>query len=116
MVKNWDSIVKELSSPDSSDAEDHLNVMSVQKNATRVAELLHESIPTLDASQGGNGPVGMNPRTLRAELAKTVFASPLLRKKPDLAVPPTPTPSRSVTTPGDEGVPPKDASATPVLS
>lgn len=39
--KNWDKIVRQLSSPESSDAEDDLNVMSVCKNAARVAQVVN---------------------------------------------------------------------------
>ena len=36
------------------------DVMSVQKNATRVAELMHAVVPGLDKSHAGSPPVGMN--------------------------------------------------------
>ena len=58
--KNWDEIVKTLSSPEASDAEDDLNVVSVRKNAHRVAELMHGVVPGLDRNRAGNAPIGMN--------------------------------------------------------
>ena len=64
-----------MSSPDSSDAEDDLNVMSVQKNATRVAELMHSMIPSLDPNMTPNAPLpkGMNTSDLiRSQMSKTV--------------------------------------------
>lgn len=46
--KNWDKIVSELSSGDESDAGDDLNVMSVQKNAHKVVQMLHAMMPGLE--------------------------------------------------------------------
>lgn len=71
--KDWDAIARDLSSPESSDAEDELNVMSVRKNASRVAELVHGLVPGLDATQMRTAPVGMNrPDLMRDALAKTI--------------------------------------------
>lgn len=39
-MKDWDAIARELSSGEDSDAHDDLNVMSVQKNARRVADMV----------------------------------------------------------------------------
>ena len=47
MRKNWDAILRDISSPESSDAEDGLNVLSVTKNARRVAEVVTGVIPHL---------------------------------------------------------------------
>ena len=44
-AKNWDHIVSQLSSGDESDKDDSLNVMSVQKHAHRVVELLQSTVP-----------------------------------------------------------------------
>lgn len=75
-MKNWDAIVRDLSSPESSDAEDDLNVVSVQKNAKRVAEILHGAIPTLDPNYRGDAPKGMNNlNDLREQLARSAVES-----------------------------------------
>lgn len=58
--KNWDQIARELSSGEDSDAGDSLNVMSVVRNAHRVAELMHGALPGLDATQMRTPPRGMN--------------------------------------------------------
>ena len=60
MGKNWAEILNNYSSGEDSDAHDDLNVMSVQKNAHRVAELLHGLVPGLDRAQSGTLPMGMN--------------------------------------------------------
>lgn len=76
MPKDWEAILKELSSPESSDAEDDLNVMSVQKNANRVAELMHGVIPNLDPSRAGVPFTGMNGSdVLRKRLSKSFVDS-----------------------------------------
>lgn len=58
--KNWDKVVAELSSGDDSDEGDSLNILSVQRNAHRVAELLHGTMPGLDVDEMRNLPRGMN--------------------------------------------------------
>lgn len=52
--------MRDLSSPEASDEEDSLNVLSVQRNAHRVAELLHGTIPGLDVAQMRDLPAGAN--------------------------------------------------------
>lgn len=75
-MKNWDAIARELSSPESSDADDDLNVMSVQKNAKRVAEIMHGAIPTLDPKYKGDAPKGMNDlNALREQLTRSFAES-----------------------------------------
>lgn len=59
-MKNWDEITRNLTSPEASDEEDDLNIMSVQRNAHRVAELLHGSLPFLDETQMRTLPSGTN--------------------------------------------------------
>ena len=44
-TKNWEEICRNLSSGSDSDAYDDLNVLSVTKNAKRVAELMHTFVP-----------------------------------------------------------------------
>ena len=53
-IHNWDTILRDISSGEDSDAEDSLNVLSVQKNARRVCELIREMAPpgVLDEPQG----------------------------------------------------------------
>lgn len=58
--KNWDAILRDLSSGEDSDEGDSLNVQSVQKNAHRVAEMLHGALPGLDPSVMRTPPMGMN--------------------------------------------------------
>ena len=75
-MKDWGKICRDLSSPDSSDAEDELNVLSVQKNATRVSEMMHGIIPGLDRSKAGAVAMGMNRTELiSASLAKAFESS-----------------------------------------
>ena len=58
--KNWDAILRDISSGEDSDEHDSLNVQSVQKNAHRVAEMLHGAMPGLDPSVMRTPPKGMN--------------------------------------------------------
>ncbi len=61
--KDWKSIMGSISSPEDSDAEDELNVVQVQRNARRVAELMHQFVPGLGEDKShlkGNTPLGMN--------------------------------------------------------
>lgn len=59
-AKRWDKILEDISSGEDSDAGDSLNAMSVQRNAHRVAELLHGAVPSLDATQMRTPPMGAN--------------------------------------------------------
>ena len=75
-VKDWDAILAEMSDGGDSDAGDDLNIMSVQRNAHRVAELVHNFVPGLDASQRGGTPMGMNrPDPLRDDLVASSKAA-----------------------------------------
>ena len=58
--KEWSEILKEYSSGEDSDEYDSLNVCSVYKNAGRVTDLLHATMPTLDPSRAKSVPMGMN--------------------------------------------------------
>ena len=60
-LRDWNEVLKGYSSGEDSDAGDSLNVMSVQKNAHRVAELM-QSITGMSTSTGGvaRPPMGMN--------------------------------------------------------
>ena len=62
--KDWKTILDSISSPEDSDAEDELNVMQVQRNARRVAELMHQFVPGLGEGNKdhlkGDTPLGMN--------------------------------------------------------
>lgn len=61
--KNWKTILDGISSPDESDADDELNVMQVQKNARRVAQVMHHFVPGLGENNEhlkGDTPMGMN--------------------------------------------------------
>ena len=59
-MKDWSKILAEISSGEDSDTYDDLNVLSVQRNAHRVTELLHGSIPGLDPEQMRNLPKGID--------------------------------------------------------
>ena len=59
-AKDWDKIVRELSSGEDSDAGDSLNVQSVARNARRVVELMNATVPGLDPRDGGELPMGMS--------------------------------------------------------
>ena len=58
--KEWSEILKDYSSGEDSDEHDSLNVCSVYKNAGRVTDLLHATMPTLDPSRAKSVPMGMN--------------------------------------------------------
>ena len=59
-MKNWDKICRDIQTPSDSDAEDDLNIMSVQKNAQKVSDILHHALPMLDSSRASGLPRGMN--------------------------------------------------------
>lgn len=44
-VHDWDAVLRDMSSGEDSDEGDSLNVMSVQKNARRVCELMRDMAP-----------------------------------------------------------------------
>lgn len=80
MSKDWASILNGYSSGEDSDAHDEPNVMSLQKNAPRVAELLHAFVPGLDDEDVRRPPMGMNqPDVIRNGLAD-LLAVPADRK------------------------------------
>ena len=60
-LKDWNEVLRDYSSGEDSDAGDSLNVMSVQRNAHRVAEMM-QSVAGLPTSNGGRPqpPMGMN--------------------------------------------------------
>ena len=96
-MKDWNAIARELSSGDDSDAEDSLNVMQVQKNARRVAELMHTFIPDLAAQhlERGAAPLGMNrPDLIRDGLASTIATARRGVTRPKAT---SPTPSTDAT-------------------
>lgn len=75
--KDWDAIAAGLSSGEDSDAGDVPNVLAVQRNAHRVAELLHGAVPGLDEAQMRTLPRGANTVDyLRAGLAAAARAAP----------------------------------------
>ena len=83
MAGNWQkkdcaTILSGYSSGEDSDAGDSLNVRSVQKNASRVSELLHAAIPGLDPSQSRTPPMGMNNiNVIREGLVDAIVAQSL---------------------------------------
>jgi hypothetical protein len=99
MPKDWEAIMRELSSDDDSDAGDSLNVLSVTRNAHRVAQLAHGFGPMFDPAQMGNdAPMGMNDASVireglaaamhatsrhsRATLASPLFSSTASQERP----------------------------------
>ena len=58
--KDWTRVLRDYSSGEDSDEHDSLNVLSVQRNAHRVSELLHMTVPGLDPTQARTPPMGMN--------------------------------------------------------
>lgn len=76
--KNWDRIAQELDSGGESDDGDSLNVLSVQRNARRVAELLHTVLPGgIEPGKPVAPPMGCNaPLTLGAHARAASAASP----------------------------------------
>ena len=84
-TKNWEQIARELSSGEDSDAHDELNVMSVQKNAHKVAQLLHAAVPGLEQTgRAAFVPSGMN------RLDRTAFTGGLLAASRAVAAAQTP--------------------------
>lgn len=111
MPKDWNAIVRDLSSPESSDAEDDLNVLSVQKNASRVAELVQGLVPGLDATQMRDAPYGMNrPDVMRDALAATIAG---MSRRSVARPPPAPTttPRDASAAAGSEGSDAEEGSA-----
>ena len=75
-MKDWDLILRGYSSGEDSDAYDSLNVVSVQKNAKRVVEMLQECVPGLETFRSSDAPkpMGMNDgRALRDGLSTALF-------------------------------------------
>lgn len=104
MRKNWDAILRDISSPESSDAEDGLNVLSVTKNARRVAEVVTGVIPTLPGEFKGLPPKGMNSvSVLRDGLEKSFAESQERLRRPscDGPTPPSPLPPAPSSGEGD---------------
>ena len=66
-VKDWEQVLREYSDPEDSDAEDDLNVMSVQKNAHRVLQLCEQMMTTTTHTP----PMGMN----RPDVLKTALSA-----------------------------------------
>lgn len=75
--KDWKKILESISSGEDSDEGDSLNLQSVQRNAHRVAELVHSSIPGMDESQVRSLPMGMNKNFIRESLAASMFVPSL---------------------------------------
>jgi hypothetical protein len=88
MQKNWDAICRELSSGEDSDEHDSLNVVKVQRNAHRVAELLRGVVLGDDAAAP---PKGMNNAdALRKHLFTGGHAGAAPVASPHSAAPATP--------------------------
>ena len=107
-MKDWNAIARELSSGEDSDAEDSLNVMQVQKNARRVAELMHTFIPDLAAQhlERGAAPLGMN----RPDLIRDGLASTIATARRSVTRPKATSPNASQATPSTDASQEVDAS------
>ena len=119
--KDWDAILRDISSGEDSDAGDSLNVMSVQKNARRLTEIMHSTIPGLDPAESRTPPMGMNTSArLRSEFSKNaaeVCASVPVRTDATVPVPnsdtvPVPT-DATVPVPSDDTVPVPNSDTVP---
>lgn len=93
--KDWNAILQEYSDDDYEDTYDTLNVMSVQRNAHRCAELLHSMLPNLSQHDVRAPPMGMNDSDIiRNAFGRTVHAasrhSRASREGPPPASPPPP--------------------------
>ena len=76
--KDWTRVLREYSSGEDSDEHDSLNVLSVQRNAHRIAELLHMTVPGLDPTEARTPPMGMNSaQFIRRGLSDATAASSL---------------------------------------
>ena len=65
-VRDWDAILNDMSSGEESDAGDSLNVISVQKNAHRVAALMRDMlVDPRDDQPEVTPPRGMNHTTFK---------------------------------------------------
>ena len=73
MKKDWDRIMREIPTPPDSDEEDSLNVVSVQKKAKRVTELIHSAIPGMDPRFAGAPAKGMNTTSLLFDKCQETF-------------------------------------------
>lgn len=62
--KDWESILRDIETPPSSDEEDGLNVQKIKKNAAKISDLLHTVVPGMDPSLSQSVPKGMNDATL----------------------------------------------------
>ena len=93
MPKDWDRIARALSSPESSDAEDELNVISVQRNAHRVAQLVHGYVPSLDPSRAGVPPLGMNAHPSAGAVTRSAAFRRAEKELPRAPTPPSGAPA-----------------------
>lgn len=104
-AKDWDEIMRGVSSPEASDEDDEVNYCSVMKNARTVADLLQNVVPTLSPVETGAVPKGMNDfSALRDRMTKVVSESQrLVRPRGTSAG--VETTREAPTLPRDEGVP-----------
>jgi len=74
-MKEWDTIMRSIPSPENSDTEDSVNIMSLQKNAPRVIQLMQHTLPGLSNDVTSSMPMGIN-RTdiIRDGISSTVHA------------------------------------------
>lgn len=104
-AKDWDEIMRAMSSPEASDEDDVVNYCSVMKNARTVAELLHNVVPTLSPVETGAVPKGMNDfSAVRDRMTKVVSESRRL-VRPRGASAGVETTREAPTLPRDESVP-----------
>jgi len=59
-MKEWDSIMRTISSPENSDAEDSVNVITLQENAPKIVRLMEHVVPNLNPHDTTTLPLGMN--------------------------------------------------------
>lgn len=68
--KNWEEIVKDLSSGEDSDAHDEPNVVALEKNAQNIVDLLSHTFPTLRHEPTYNRNARFPTRTTDRELER----------------------------------------------
>ena len=112
--RDWATILKDYSSGEDSDEHDTLNVRTVQKNAHRVVDLLHSTLPGLDPKHSRAPPIGMNNAdVIREGLSASIpgpsphsYVSPasFSSTSPAASVPPPPPPPPSPASDRGEGV------------
>ncbi|NDB85159.1 MAG: hypothetical protein EB127_21030 [Alphaproteobacteria bacterium] len=74
-MKEWDNIMRNISSPENSDADDDVNILSIQRSTPKVVQLMQHIVPGLSANVDAPMPMGMNStQFIRDGISSTVNA------------------------------------------